>query len=49
MAGLCIRTASLSQAARVLQVAHIPDVKIESQRIIVPASQAMNVVLEFVE
>jgi glyoxalase-like protein len=49
MAGLCIRTASLSQTARVLQVAQIPGVKIESQRIIVPASKAMNVVLEFVE
>src|SRR6266571_1388909 len=49
MAGLRIRTASLSQTARVLQVAQIPGVKIESQRIIVPASKAMNVVLEFVE
>jgi len=49
MAGLRIRTASLSQAAKVLQVAKIPGVKIESQRIIVPASKAMNVALEFVE
>lgn len=49
MAGLVIRTASLSQSARVLQAAQIPNVKIESQRIIVPASKAMNVVLEFVE
>jgi glyoxalase-like protein len=49
MAALSIRTASLSQAAKVLQVAQIPGVKIESQRIIVPASKAVNVVLEFVE
>ena len=49
MAGLRIRTASLCQTAKVLQVAKISGVKIESQRIIVPASKAMNVVLEFVE
>jgi len=49
MAGVCIRTASLCQTAKVLQVAKISGVKIESQRIIVPASKAMNVVLEFVE
>lgn len=49
MAGLSVRTASLSQAARVLQAAQIPGVKIESQRIIVPASKATNVVLEFIE
>ena len=49
MAGLRIRTASLCQTAKVLQAAKISGVKIESQRIIVPASKAMNVVLEFVE
>jgi hypothetical protein len=49
MAGLRIRTVSIALAAKVLRAAQIPGVKIESQRIIVPASQAMNVLLEFVE
>lgn len=48
MAGLRIRTGSLSQAARELQTAQIPGLKIGAERIIVPASKAMNVVLEFV-
>jgi len=49
MAGLCIRTASLSQAARLLEASQIAGLKIEPRRIVVPASKAMNVVLEFVE
>ena len=49
MAGLRIRTASLSQAARVLKASRIAGLKIEPRSIVVPASKAMNVVLEFVE
>ena len=49
MAALSIRTASLSQAARVLQAGGISRVQIEPQRILVPAAEAMNVALEFVE
>jgi len=49
MAALTIRTASLAQAARVLQAGGISRARVEPQRILVPAADAMNVALEFVE
>jgi len=49
MAALTIRTASLSQAARALEAGGIRRARIEPHRILVPASDAMNVALEFVE
>lgn len=49
MAALTIRTASLSQAARALEAGGIRRARIEPQRILIPAADAMNVALEFVE
>ena len=49
MAALAIRTASLSQAARALEAGGIRRARIEPQRILIPAAEAMNVTLEFVE
>jgi catechol 2,3-dioxygenase-like lactoylglutathione lyase family enzyme len=49
MAVLTIRTASLSQAARVLEAGGIRRALIEPHRIVIPAADAMNVALEFVE
>jgi catechol 2,3-dioxygenase-like lactoylglutathione lyase family enzyme len=49
MGALTIRTASLAQAARVLEAGGIRRARIEPHRILVPAADAMNVALEFVE
>lgn len=49
MAALTIRTASLSQAARALEAGGIPCVRGAPAGILIPASDAMNVALEFVE
>jgi len=47
LAGLTIRTSSLTAAAAALSAGSIPTMQIGNERIIVPASAAMNVMLEF--
>lgn len=49
MAGLSLRTTSLAKAAQALQSGKIEGVVAKPDRLIVPASQAINAVLEFVE
>jgi hypothetical protein len=49
MAGLTFRTLSLKKAARALQEGGIAGVVEKDGRLIVPAKQALNAVLEFVE
>ncbi len=49
MAGLTFRTASVDKAARALQAGNIGGVTRQGGRLVVPAKQAMNAVLEFVE
>jgi len=49
MAGLSLRTTSLAKAARALQSGKIEGVVAKADRVIVPARQAINTVLEFVE
>jgi hypothetical protein len=49
MAGLTFRTTSLGKAARALQAGKIGGVTQSRGRIVVPAKEAMNAVLEFVE
>ena len=49
LAALTIRTASLSHTARALEAGGIRRARVESHRILVPAADAMNVALEFVE
>ena len=49
IAALTIRTASLSQAAQALRAGGIDRACIEPERTIIPAAEAMNVTLEFVE
>ena len=49
MAGLTFRTVSVARAARTLQDGKIGDVVQGVGRLIVPARQAMNAVLEFIE
>ena len=49
MAGLSLRTTSLAKAAQALQSGKIEGVVAKADRLIVPASQAINAVLEFVE
>ena len=49
MASLSIRTASLAQAAQSLQIGGIDRARIEPQRILVPARDAMNVAIQFLE
>ncbi len=49
MAGLSLRTTSLAKAARALQSGKIEGVVAMADRLIVPARQAINAVLEFVE
>jgi hypothetical protein len=49
IAALTIRTASLGRTAEALRVGGIKCFKIEPQRVLVPANEAMNVALEFVE
>ncbi|MBS0518729.1 MAG: VOC family protein [Proteobacteria bacterium] len=49
MAGLTFRTTSLAKAARALQDGTIAGVKQDSGRLVVPAKEAMNAVLEFIE
>jgi len=49
MAVLSIRTASLSRAAQAIRAGAIRGVRIEPDRILVPAKEAMNVAIEFVE
>ena len=49
MAGLSFRTTSLAKAARALQAGKIEGVVQDKSRVVVPARQAMNAVLEFVE
>jgi hypothetical protein len=48
MAGLTLRTTSLAKAAQALQAGKIPFVK-KDGRIVVPAKEAVNAVLEFIE
>ena len=49
MAGLTFRTASVAKAARALQGGGIGGVVQGPGRVIVPAKQALNAVLEFIE
>lgn len=49
MAGLTFRTTSLAKAARALQAGNIGGVAQTKDRIVVPAKEAVNAVLEFVE
>jgi len=49
MAALTLRTASLAAAAQALEAGGVAAARIEERRIVVPASAAMNVALEFVE
>ena len=49
MAGLTFRTVSVQKAARALQEGKIAGVVQTSGRLVVPARQAVNAVLEFVE
>lgn len=49
MAGLTFRTVSTAKAARALQAGNINGVVQGNGRLVVPAKQAMNAVLEFVE
>ena len=49
MVGLTFRTTSLAKAARALQAGKIEGVVQDKTRVVVPAKQAMNAVLEFVE
>ena len=49
MAALTIRTASLTAAARALEAGGVTAARVEPQHILVPASAAMNVAVEFVE
>lgn len=49
MAGLTFRTASLNKAAHALHSGKIADVRPGAGRLVVPAKQALNAVLEFVE
>jgi hypothetical protein len=49
MAGLTLRTTSLAKAAQALQAGKIAGVKQDKDRIVVPAKEAVNAVLEFVE
>jgi hypothetical protein len=49
MAGLTFRTTSLAKVAQALQAGKIGGVKQDKDRIIVPAKEAVNAVLEFVE
>jgi hydrogenase/urease accessory protein HupE len=47
MAGLTLRTRSLPAAARALQAGGIAGVQRDSDRIVVPASEAFGTLLEF--
>ncbi|MGA3037729.1 MAG: VOC family protein [Vulcanimicrobiaceae bacterium] len=47
MAGLTIRTSSLATTAAALSAGSIPTMQIGNERILVPASAALNVMLEF--
>jgi catechol 2,3-dioxygenase-like lactoylglutathione lyase family enzyme len=49
MAGLTFRTTSLAKATRALQEGKIGGVKHSKDRIVVPAKEAVNAVLEFIE
>ncbi|WP_085934863.1 VOC family protein [Enhydrobacter aerosaccus] len=49
MAGLSFRTTSLGKAARALQDGQIAGVMRSKDRVVVPAREAMNAVLEFIE
>jgi catechol 2,3-dioxygenase-like lactoylglutathione lyase family enzyme len=49
MAGLTFRTTSLAKATRALQEGKIGGVKRSKDRIVVPAKEAVNAVLEFIE
>ena len=49
MAGLTFRTTSLDKAARALQAGQIAGVTKAAGKLVVPASSAINAVLEFVE
>lgn len=49
MAALSIRTTSLSQAAQAVRAGGVSRARIEKHRILVPAADAMNVAVEFVE
>lgn len=49
MAGLSFRTTSLAKAAKALEAGKIEGVVRKTDRLIVPAKQAINAVLEFVE
>ena len=49
MAGLTLRTVSLAKAARALQEGKIGGVVQSAERLVVPAREAFNAVLEFVE
>ena len=49
MAGLTFRTLSLPRVARTLQDNRIMGVVRDEKRVVVPARQAFNAVLEFIE
>ena len=48
MAALSLRTSSISQAAQIIAASGVPNVRTD-RSILIPASQAMNCALEFVE
>lgn len=49
MAGLTFRTVSIDKAARALQAGKIGGVARSAERLVVPAKQALNAILEFIE
>jgi len=49
MAALTVRTESLAQAAQALDAGGVTVARVEEHRIVVPATAAMNVAVEFVE
>jgi hypothetical protein len=49
MAGLTLRTTSLAKAANALAAGKIDGVIKKADRVVVPAKQAINTVLEFIE
>ena len=49
MAGLTLRTTSLAKAGKALAAGKIEGVITKADRLVVPAKQAINAVLEFIE
>ncbi len=49
MAGLTLRTTSLAKAGQAMKAGRIDGTVARADRLIVPAAQAINTVLEFIE